>query len=481
MKKLSLFLALVMLMTMFSFGAVAEEPAAMPELNTTDDITISFMTWDDFELTEALAAKFTELHPNIKIDIIRTTTGDCTATLRNMAAEGNLPDVYFWLDLDPLLTNKMMLDISPYVEADAEYQEKMFSSLRRVGYVDGQRCYFMAGENLPAVIYLDKAVFEKLNVEMPSQDWTWEEMIDLIENKLTDPSQGVWSYNYYMGPITLGPIALTDNAIGEFGWDGEKYNFGSGWVECAEFQSEMRRLGKQAIEGSDEYIAVVPDNMWPGQSGHVGMQMDAYWTLNNIYVKQDCLDRGVNMVPYNCPNGEDTENGGKFSWIDFVALSANTEHPREAYEVAKFMTWGKDGWMERVKLYPEMKNEAGEQIYKIPGSVPMIEDDELQTAFVNLYEPLKNASGEVYWDDWEGFFANCTNPVTFGGRTIPGFNDFVALFYHGSAYGEYTGIEAAIFANAIDPYDYVDALDEAGLDYYNKTLAKFYETYGKAE
>lgn len=481
MKKLSLFLALVMMMTMFSFGAVAEEAPAMPELNTTDDITITFMTWDDFELTEALAAKFTELHPNIKIEVVRTTTADCTATLTNMAAEGSLPDVYFWLDLDPLLANKMMLDITPYVEADPDYQNMLYPSLRRTGYVDGKRCFFMPGENLPAVIYLDQAVFEKLNVEMPSQDWTWEEMTDMIENGLTDASQGIWAYNFYMGPVTLGPIALTDNAIGEFGWDGEKYNFGSGWVECMEFQNEMRRLGNQAIAGSEEYLAVVPDDMWPGESGHVAMQMDAYWTLNNIYVQAPALERGLKMVPYNVPLGAETVNGGRFSWIDFVALSPNTEHPREAYEVAKFLTWGKEGWLERIKLYPELLNEAGDKIYKVPGSMPMVEDTEVIAGMASILPALKDAAGNEYWNDWAGFLVNCNNPVTFGGRTIPGFNNFIALFYHGSAYGEYTGIENAINAGAIDPYDYVDALDEAGRKYYDETMAAFYETYGQAE
>lgn len=480
MKKLSLFLAVVMMMTMISFGGAVAETAGLPEL-TTEDVTITFMTWDDFELTEALAAKFTELHPNIKVEIIRTTTDDCTATLNNMAAEAKLPDVYFWLDLDPLLANKMMLDVTEYVEADPEYQEMLYPSLRRAGYVDGKRCYLLPGENLPAVIYLDKAVFEKLNVEMPAQDWTWEQMTDLIENKLTDASQGIWSYNFYMGPVTLGPIALTDNAIGEFGWDGEKYNFGSGWVECMEFQSEMRRLGKQAINGSDEYLAVQPDDLWAGEAGHVGIQMDAYWTLNNIYVKPAALERGVNMVPYNVPVGEGVENAGKFSWIDFVSISAYTEHPREAYEVAKFLTWGKEGWLERAKLYPEMVNEAGTKIYDVPGSLPMIEDEEVNAAISALFPALTNAAGEEYWNDWFAFLENAKNPVTFGGRTIPGFNNFIALYYHGSSYGEYTGIEAAINANAIDPYDYTDDLDAAGRRYYDETMEAFYAVYGKAE
>ena len=248
-------------------GFAAAE-STVPELNTTDEITISFLTWDDFELTQALADKFHELHPNITVEIIQTTTADCTATLTNLAADNNLPDVFFWLDLDPLMANRMCLDIAPYLEADEEAQTTLYSSLRRVGYVDGKRCYFMAGEFLPAVIYLDKAVFDKLNRELPSQDWTWEEMLELIET-MTDPAQGIWAYNFFMGPVTLGPIALTDNAIGEFGWDGENYHFDTGWVEMVEKQSEYARLGYQAIQGSDAYLAVVPDNLWPGESGHV--------------------------------------------------------------------------------------------------------------------------------------------------------------------------------------------------------------------
>ena len=133
MKKLfSLLLALMMALSLCSFSAAE---SAVPELNTTDEITISFMTWDDFELTRALADKFHELHPNITIDIIETTTADCTATLTNLAADNNLPDVFFWLDLDPLLANPMCLDIAPYLEADEEAQTKLYNSLRRVGYV----------------------------------------------------------------------------------------------------------------------------------------------------------------------------------------------------------------------------------------------------------------------------------------------------------------------------------------------------------
>ena len=62
-----------------------------------------------------------------------------------------------------------------------------------------------------------------MNLSFSTRGWpelSWEEMMELIDEDLTDPSQGIWAYNYYMGPVTLGPIALTDNVTGEFGWDG---------------------------------------------------------------------------------------------------------------------------------------------------------------------------------------------------------------------------------------------------------------------
>ena len=470
MRKLfSLLLALAMVLSVCSFS-MAESSSLAPL--TDEDVTITFMTWDDFELTQALADAFMEEHPNIHIEIIHTTTADCTGTLTNLAADNNLPDVFFWLDLDPLLANPMMMDISSYLEADEEAQTELYPSLRRVGYVDGTHCYFMPGENLPAVIYLDQAVFEKLNVEMPGQDWTWEDLLNYIET-MTDASQGIWAYNFFMGPVTLGPIALTDNVTGEFGWDGEGYHFESGWVEMMEKQSEYARLGYQAIAGSDEYLAVVPDDMWPGESGHVAIQMDAYWTMNNIYTQSAALERGLKMVPYNSPIGEGVENGGQFSWVDMISISSTCEHPREAYEVAKYLTWGKDGWLKRAELYPTLVNEAGEAIYRLPGSLPMIQDEEVNAALAAIMPDLG------YWNDWESYLANIETPVTFGGRTIPGFNTFITDYYHGSDYNGYTGIESAINAGAVDPYDYTDALNAAGRQYYDDAMAVFHSVYGE--
>ena len=120
-----------------------------------------------------------------------------------------------------------------------------------------------------------------------------------------------------------------------------------------------------------------------------------------------------------------------------------------------------------------LTNEAGDKLYRLPGSLPMVEDEEVVAALTPLFPDLG------YWNDWSSYLANIKNPVTFGGRTIPGFNTFIADYYHGSDYNGYVGIEAAINAGAIDPYDYTDALDEAGRTYYQDAMKVFYSVYGE--
>ncbi len=470
MKKLvALVLTLCMALSICSFAA-AEEATGMPAMNTTDPITLTFMTWDDFELTRALADKFTEKYPNITVEILRTTTGTVTADLTNYAGAGTLPDVFFFLDIDPLLANPYLADITQYVENDPEVKT-LYSTLQRIGYLDPDHCYFMAGEFLPANMYLDMNVFEQMNVDMPEQDWTWDEFVELTQS-MTDPTQSIWGYfNGMYAPVTAGPIANTPNAIGEFGWNGESYNFSSGWIDAVQLQMENIRLKNTCEVASEEYQALGLGDEWPGQTGHVAIVSDAFWTLNNIYTKPICTDRGIKMVPYNVPLG--VENGGQLAFIDNVAISRACEHPREAYELIKYLCWGKEGWLERVKLVPTITWEAtGEKAYEVPNFMPMVVDEEVRAAHATLYPDLG------YWNDWEGFVANIKNPVTYGGRTIPGFMAFLTNYYQTADFNGSIGIEAAIRDGTASPEDYVTEMEKQGRYYYDQAMAAFRTVYG---
>lgn len=465
MKKLALLLAIV-LMAALALPAAAE----MPAMNTEDEIKLTYAVWDSYEMYELLADEFTKLHPNISVEILQLGGTDVfMSNLANLAAEGNFPDVFQHLNLDTCIINGWFADITEYVENDEEYQAGYYESLRDVGYLDGERCFFIANKYLPVTVYLDQAVFEKENVPMPSQDWTWEEMIELMET-MTRPDMEIWSYNSFLGILSMGPVALTDGALAEFGWDGEAYHFEEGWAECVAQEAEFRRLNYRA--DTDPNYAAIMGDVWAGQSGHVAMQHDAWWTMNNIYTQSDALERGLKMVPYAPPASERVENSNALAFVDFGAVSSACEHPREAFELLKFMSYGKDGWMVKVEGFNTLVNEAGDKIWRMPDCVPLTTDTEVWAAYRTLFDDAE------YWD---GYFANLQRPVSLGGVAIPGFNTFLNDVYSLSEYNGVVGIEAAVFEGVADPYDYAEMLNERGREYYDSVMDEFYAIYGQAE
>ncbi len=472
MKKLSLLLALVMVMATLVPAFAVAEAGGMPALNTTDEIKLTYAVWDDYEMTQFLADKFHEKHPNITIEVLQLGGTDVyMANLANLAANNEFPDMFQHLNLDTCILNGWFGDITPYWESDPETAE-YYDSLKKVGYLDGKRTFFMAAEYLPITIYLDQTVFEKLNIPMPDADWTYEEMLKLME-ECTSPENGIWGYNSFLGLITIGPIALTDGALAEFGWDGDSYHFESGWADAIATEAEYQRLGYRAIQASEAWAAVAGSNeVWPGASGHVAIQHDAWWTMNNIYTQSDTLERGIKMVPYAPPASETVENSNAVSFIDFGAISSTTKYPREAYEALKFMTWGKDGWLARCEGFESLVNAAGEKIYRMPNCLPLSNNEEVWAAYRKLFDD------SAYWD---GFFANARRPVSLGGVAIPGFNTFLNEVYFNGEYNGVVGMEAAVFQGVADPYDYTDALNEAGRRYYDQVMEEFTAVYGEAK
>ena len=460
MKKLSLILALMMLLSLAL-------PLSVP---AEEKITLTYAIWDDYEFTQELVNRYEAKNPNVHIEIMQLGGTDVyMANLYNMMAAVTFPDLYQLLAIDAAVTYGWMLDLTPYAENDPEWVADVPESIKGASKIEG-KVFQLAVEHLPVTVYLDEAVFEKLNVPMPSQDWTWEEMIELMET-MTRPDQGIWAYNSFLGILSLGPIALVDGAIGEFGWDGEQYHFDI-WADMITQEAEYQRLGYRALQASPEWAAVAGSNdVWPGNSGFVAMQHDAWWTYNNIYSLSDTIDRGIRMVPYNQPISEDIENGATMSWIDFAAISRTTAHPQEAYDALKYLSFGEEGWLDKVDIYKTLPNAAGDGLfYRLPNVIPA-------TTNANVWEAYRSLYDDSWW--WDGFFANTMNPVPLGARNIPGFDAFLAEIYNGQDYNGVVGIEAAVFAGVADPYDYVDMLNQKGREYYDTYMETFHETYGE--
>ena len=342
-KLLSMLLILALAMSAMPF-ALAEglEPL------TTDEITLRYACWGQAEAGEpevlqALIAQFEEAHPNIHVEFVPIDQGTWDAGLTNLASQGQLPDVFWVFSVSAAVSNEWALDLTEFYEKDPDAQE-LYPTMVSSSKVGGKN-YSYPAVLFPHMVFMNKTLFDKYNVDLPSTDWTWDDYFDLAE-ELSHPEE------FYFGVsnplyVDLFPAAINGNQ-GKFGWDGEAYHFDDAWVEAVETRAEV--INNKICEwmSAEDKEAVLGDpGAWPPGKGRTAMHIDWPWTMAmfNTTVKEET---GCEFVYYPLPMGE---GKGELAIVDNGIIAASTEHPREAWELAKWMSWGPMAALKRQETY----------------------------------------------------------------------------------------------------------------------------------
>ena len=222
--------------------AAEAEASALPEM-TTDEITLTYMHFDNEQLVNAVADAFMAKYPNIKVETQAFSTDGYNDTLLNLVQSGQMPDCFMILgNCDFALSNALLGDMTPYWENDPE-NENILPSINnaKLGYYGTDKKLATPIKFFPDAIYCDLNVFETLNIEAPSTNWTWDEMIDSFK-AATNTDAGTYGFNQYHSLVTYYPVAHGSGCIGEFGWDGTGYNMEQ-WAAC----KSVGRAGKWQV------------------------------------------------------------------------------------------------------------------------------------------------------------------------------------------------------------------------------------------
>lgn len=437
-----------------------EETADLPPM-TDEEITLTYASWQNLELQRFLADKFMEKYPNITVEIVELEQEGWNDHLTNLASTGDLPDVFWYMgNVDVPIRNMWLGDFTEFFEADPE-TDNILDTLVNKGYFDGERKMAAPAAYQPYTVFLDENLFEQQNVDMPSPDWTYSEMLDLIE-KMTIPEEGIFGYNTYTQIFTMAPIVNAD-ADGEFGWDGEQYDMTTEWADSITQHAEFVRNGNHApFFDTDEAEAAFGDReLWAASSGRVAMQLDAWWTVD-LFGTDEFADKGIKWVPYVVPQGDDATSLNKPAFVDFGSISDATEYPREAYELLKFFGWGREGWEAKLEAFKTLEREDGELVFSHPDGLPLIKDQD-------IWDELRTLLPEgQYYDD---FLARATHPIPLGGAAMPGFQTFLDEVYFG---GEYDNVERAIIEGEVNAHDIAPNLTEFINQYYQDALDELF-------
>ena len=393
--------------------------------NPTENIVLSYADWGDSELNQALIDSFMEKYPNITVELRQDITGagaEFTGNLINAQAAGILPDVFAIDNVPTGINNGMLYDVSDFWDADPD-TDLVYPNIANTGIYNGQRLAIPSFQFIKG-IYLNITLFDTYNIPLPDKDWTYDEFIQIAKDiRTAGKSDFVYGIDPWYGDLDFEATFPTqDNVdVGYQTWDGTKFNFNTDmWIDAYQAKLDLQAQNVVAAYTPEE-MAAIGEYTWPWYEGLIGMKIDGSWNLWMVDGMYE--DNGIEVGFWPYPGG----SAGQFppTILDYQCVSSQTEHPEEAYLLAKWMTFGKEGWLTRLDLmesrgdlyldrfpiadYPEVWTAAEDYVDYIEGLRENVELFEFAKPDVDKWLPGYKAFWEWASNEENDYFTRIAN------------------------------------------------------------------------
>lgn len=366
-----------------------------------DKITITYANWNlgspdsiDPNMERLMLKAFMDEYPNIKVEVIERPkipgTSDDMSWNEFLAARASLkklPDVFMADDIPSYVIKNWAYNITNIANADPEYL-KISEDIRSVATYSNK---VMALPN--AVFYagyvVNKTLYEKQGQDYPTINSTFDDLITLTKaaaNHTSINNTGVVGLEGIEHILHWYPAQL-NNDYRWFTLSDEGFNLDSDeFAQTIDFYRSLQTdttfvLEALQYEASQEDSNIVLTDIFPeGDPFNNGVILakffyswDFGWMQSKINNDEYTWDLDFIGTP--------VVNGNKRVPIvaDFFTIASNTEHPEEAYLLAKWMGFGEKGYLKRIELSKTIKG--------IPqvNFAPLQNDKELLDAYFELY------------------------------------------------------------------------------------------------
>lgn len=371
-----------------------QEPSDEPAENSGEPVVIKYVNWNlgteaDNNIERKMIAAFEEANPNIDIQLDEafdySKYGDSLAAA---AAAGNLPDVMMLPNIPFGLTNEWLLNINDFTADDAEWANLPKPLEEATHYGNGT--YAIPAGMFFLGYFINQDLFEQANLPELGYSPTWDEFLNAVKT-LNNPQEDILGLSEAI-QIPDWYAASVNSDLGWFTWDGQQYNLNNpAFIEGVN-QAKQLLQGKYTFDSLTEEEKAKYNVGWHGEvwnQGKVAVRWEGTWATRD-FSNLNFKSKFIGMP------------GGRFGLVgDFMGISKSSEHPLEAYQFAKFMTFGKDGILKRMEL-----NTDGSYT-----SLPLTTDPSiLDQYFANgAYEGLKEA------------FDNVDKAIIEGVKIVPGY------------------------------------------------------------
>ncbi len=306
-------------------------------------IRLRVMTWaGDTELAteQRIADRFTERHPGVDVIVESAPAHYQEKLLTSIAA--NSPPAVFLLDgpdIPTFLDRGLTLDLTPYLDQVGYAPDRVLPEVLET-FRRGGRLYALPKDYTPMVLYLNRRVFRRFGVPLPSADgWTRREFLTAAE-ALTRDTTGdgrtdVYAFDFPRNPYQWIPWVWAGGGdiLGPDGHRATSYLDSPETLETLGFLTDLVTRyrgtpGVQFVESGD------PAKEARFATGGQAMLLSGHWTLQLLTagMAQALDDIAIRPIPHAAGHDPVT-----VLYASGWAVPANVVHKRQAIELAAFL------------------------------------------------------------------------------------------------------------------------------------------------
>lgn len=300
---------------------------ALAGISTAQDNVITVRVWTgssspvENEFKEAQVAAFEEANPGIDIELL--ISPDYGTQVRAAFASGDYPEVFTVGQFDfPQWQADGLLAVGDAIENP----DDIYPGLREAFSADGE-LYCPAKDFSTLALLYNIDAFEAAGVDLPTAEWTWDDMATAAEAITNDDMVGFsaaadkfrWMAFFYANGAEI------------FDADGEVVFDSEASIEALSFYQSFVENGTGALPGD-------LNAGWNGEAfgqGSAAMTIEGNWAIGYLNDTFPDLNWGVTEIPL-APNGE----RGTLTFAECWAVSSRAEGElaEAAWAVANFFT-----------------------------------------------------------------------------------------------------------------------------------------------
>ncbi|NPV66417.1 MAG: sugar ABC transporter substrate-binding protein [Anaerolineae bacterium] len=348
-KMLLIMLALVLALPGFSAGAQG---------GCEEVVTIRVDDWssgDRVEYMHQVVDAFEEEYPCIKVELVPNIGDDQNTRRLTWLATGDAPDLMAippeWGALYVLSSEDgAYIDLLPYIEGEngLNVEEEFFPAVYEQGFY-GDKLLGLPKDYSISAFYINTALFDAAGIPYPQAGWTWDDVLDIaLELTLDANGNNAASPDFDPNNVVQWGIDIVND-----GWWRAFQSYMLAWGTHTISEDGTTTVGYLNSEAAVDALSfyrdlvfvhhVAPSGTVIGatEGGRLQMFQDGKIAIGLTFHGpwwQDVLNATPNLewavVPL--PAGP-AGRGSAVMWLGW-GITAQSEHPDEAWEVLKWLT-----------------------------------------------------------------------------------------------------------------------------------------------